>query len=247
MINQNLTIMKKSTLLLVFFLSLFLVNCEKLDPKMEAIADPDTEINSSQLKSAQVNSGEEINYLWSLLEDINSMVEVRSLREGNGNALIVKINNAIKSMEKCNNTAAINELSALINQLEAFVKSGLLTEEQGELLISKAENGIVLLNPLVNTTWDFIVKYSETGFWHADVTFYADGTTFYYEESPSQIFIAYGTWSLECNVLYYIADPSEPGPWYHYTGTLSGNTMSGTCTFPAPWGPFTWTATLKSY
>lgn len=238
--------MKKLFVLLVFFFSLFLVNCEKVDPEMEILSDPETEVKSSQLKSSQVYSFEEINSLLALIENIISMIEEGLLSEGNGNALIVKIKNAIKSLEKCNTTAANNQINAFINQSEAFVRNGILTEEQGELLITAAEDGIVLLISLKNTTWDFVVWYSETGFWHADVTFYADGTTYYYEAAPNgQIFIEYGTWSMDCNTLYYILDSSDPGPWYHFTGTLSGNTMSGTCTFPAPWGPFTWTATLK--
>jgi hypothetical protein len=242
--------MKKSALIVGFFLSLFIISCEKVDPEVEFLPDPGTEVNSSQLKSAQVNSSEEINYLLSLIEDIESMVEEGMLSAGNGNALIVKIKNAIKSHENCNTNAASNQLGALINQLEAFINSGILTEEQGELLISNADNGIVLLNPLINTTWDFIVQYSETGFWHADVTFYADGTTRYDEPAVPGLYLSYGTWSMECNTLYYIMDSSDPhgpnyGDWYHFTGTLSGNTMSGTCTFPAPHGPFTWTATLK--
>ena len=237
--------MKKLMLLLVFFLSLFLVSCEKADPEREILNDPDTEINSSQLKSTQVNSSEEINYLWSLIEDIESMVEEELLSEGNGNALIVKIKNAIKSIEKCNTTAASNQLSALINQLEAFVKNGVLTEEQGELLVTTAENGIVLLNPLINTTWDFLIKYSETSFWHADVTFYPDGTTLYDEPANPGTYLCYGIWSMECNILYYIMkSDGSLGDTYHYTGTLSGNTMNGTCTFQ-PDHPLTWTATLK--
>ena len=80
---------------MLVFISVFaayaFVSCEKADPEREILNDPDTEINSSQLKSTQVNSSEEINYLWSLIEDIESMVEEELLSEGNGNALIVKI------------------------------------------------------------------------------------------------------------------------------------------------------------
>jgi hypothetical protein len=238
--------MKKSTALLLFFFSLFLFNCEKVDPETEIPTDPDTEVNSSQLKSSQVYAFEEINYLLSLIEDIESMVEEGLLSEGNGNALIVKIKNAIKSHEKCNTTtAATNQLEALINQLKAFVTNGVLTEEKGEFLITAAEYGIVLLNPLINTTWDFVIRYSETGFWHADVTFYADGTTRYDEPHAPGLYLSYGTWSMECNTLYYIMDYSRRHEYaYHFTGTLSGNTMSGTCTFGPEW-TFTWTATLK--
>ena len=217
--------------------------------KDEVLLTPDGE--SSALKKAKANSSEEIIYLESLIEDIEFMVEKGFLSKGNGNALIVKIKNAIKSYENCNTNAASNQLSALINQLEAFVNNWILTPEQGKLLVTKAENGIVLLNPLINTTWDFIVTVNITNdYWHADVTFYADGTTYYYEEDPYGPYISYGTWSMECKTLYYIMDSSDPhgpnyGDFYHFTGTLSGNTMSGTCTFSAPWGPFNWTATLK--
>ena len=235
--------MKKLTLLLVFFLSLFLVNCEKVDH--EILTDPDAGINSSQLKSAQVNSCGEMIYLYSLIEDIESMVEEGLLSKGNGNALIVKITNAMKSVEKCNTTVASKQLGALINQLEAFVKNGILPEEQGELLITRAENGIAMLK-LINTTWDFIVTVNITNaYWHADVTFYADGTTRYDEPVDPGTFLNFGVWSMEGNTLYYKLDASDSGPWYHFIGTLSGTTMSGTCTFPAPWGPFNWTATLK--
>ncbi len=213
---------------------------------MEILTDPDTEINSSQLKSAQVNSSEEIDYLESFIEDIESMVEEGLLSKGNGNALIVKIKNAIKSIEKCNTAAGCNQLSALINQLEAFVKNGILTEEQGELLVATAENGIVLLNPLTNTTWDFLVIFEDISSWHADVTFYADGTTRYDEPATPGLYLSFGTWSMEGNILYYIMDSSDPvGTAYHFTGKLSCNTMNGTYTFPGWIGPFTWTATLK--
>jgi len=210
--------------------------------KDEALLTPEGE--PSALKSAHVNSSEEIVYLESLIEGIESMVEEGLLSKGNSNALIVKIKNAIKSHENCNTTAASNQLGALINQLEAFVKNGILTEEQGEFLITTAENGIVLLNPLINTTWDFLVIFSETSYWHADVTFYADGTTRYDEPASPGLYLSFGTWSMECNILYYIMDSSDPvGIAYHFTGTLSGNTMNGTYTWIDE--PKHWTATLK--
>ena len=225
------------------FIFLVLLVCTTCT-KEEALLTPDGE--TSSLKSAQVNSSEEIIYLESLIDDIESMVEEGLLSAGNGNALIVKIKNAIKSHENCNTTAASNQLGALINQLEAFVKSGILTEGQGELLITTAENGVVLLNPLINTTWDFLVIFEDISSWNADVTFYADGTTRYDEPATPGLYLSFGTWSMDCNTLYYIMDSSDPvGTAYHFTGTLSGNTMSGTCTFPNRIGPFTWTATLK--
>jgi hypothetical protein len=235
-----------STLLVVFFLSLFLVNCEKVNPEMEIVADPG--IEASQLKAAEIGSSAEIDYLMSLIADIESLVDGGVLNKGQANALIVKIENAIKSLEKGNSNAAENQLSALISQTEDFVDNGIFTKVQGQTLITVAENVIALLDgneiSLINTTWDFTVNYSETVLWHADVTFYPDGTTKYDEPDDPGIYVFYGTWSMEGNILFYIMDSSGGlGTNYQFTGTLSGITMNGTFTLGD--GTGTWSATLK--
>lgn len=132
------------TLSMIFILSLFLVNCEKVNPKLDLVADPDSEIATTQQKAAQISSIDEIIYLMSLIEDIESLVEEGLLNKGQANALIVKIENSIKSIEKGNTNAAENQLTAFISQSEDFVENEILTEEQGESLINAAETGIIL-------------------------------------------------------------------------------------------------------
>lgn len=98
--------------------------------------------------------------------------------------------------------------------------------------------------PLVNTTWDFTVNYDANRYWHADVTFYADGTTIYDEPDSPGVYTMYGTWSMAGNVLHYIMDSSgRMGTNYNFTGTLSGSAMSGTFTLGN--GTSTWSAVLK--
>lgn len=94
---------------------------------------------------------------------------------------------------------------------------------------------------LNDTTWDFLLLHSSTTSWHADVTFNADGTTVYDEPNNPGVYLTRGTWLLNGNVLTYDMDSSSSNTSYQFTGTLSGNTMSGTYTFGT--GNKNWSAT----
>ena len=156
-----------STLLMVFVLSLFLVNCEKVNPKMDLLVDPGSESETSQMKATQISSSVEIIYLISLIEEIESLLEEGLLNKGQANALIVKVENAIKSINKSNTSeksirkstsvneaatpgtnensnGAIGPLNAFINQVNAFIISGSLPPEEGQSLINMAETAIIL-------------------------------------------------------------------------------------------------------
>lgn len=82
---------------------------------------------------------------------------------------------------------------------------------------------------LDDTTWDFYLMHDTNLTWHADVTFNADGTTVYDEPDFPGMYTTYGTWTLEGNTLTYIMDPEMSV--YHFTGTITENTMAGTYTF----------------
>lgn len=94
---------------------------------------------------------------------------------------------------------------------------------------------------LDDTMWDFTMIHDSTTFWHADVDFYADGTTKYDEPDNPGTYLHYGTWSLDGNTLTYTMDSTSTNTSYIFTGTLSTNTMVGTYTY----GPDNkyWTAT----
>jgi uncharacterized protein (TIGR02145 family) len=111
---------------------------------MDQIFVSESESNSSDINSLELTSSSTVNYLMDLINTIESMAEDRLLNKGNANALIVKIENAIKSIEKGNTNAFSGQLNALINEVEDFIDNGVLTKTEGETLINKVETGIIL-------------------------------------------------------------------------------------------------------
>lgn len=98
---------------------------------------------------------------------------------------------------------------------------------------------------LDDTTWDFLLIHSSTISWHADVIFYADGTTKYDEPDAPGEYTTYGTWSLTDGELYYDMDSSDPANTaYIFSGTFTEDVMSGTYSFGAE--TKTWTAMEKN-
>jgi hypothetical protein len=75
-----------------------------------------------------------------LIDYIENLVDDGVLNGGQGNALIVKLLNALDKFEKDQTKAAANQLEAFINQVEDFVADGILTPEQGAALIAAAED-----------------------------------------------------------------------------------------------------------
>lgn len=115
------------------------------------------------------------------------------------------------------------------NELEGVISYGsedkpwTATEEQS------------MIESLKGTTWDFYVNIATNpvyGSWNADVTFYADGTTFYTEPCCGDTYDAYGTWIVDDNnVLTFDLDATDTvwGASSIWTGRLlKSNNMTGT-------------------
>lgn len=77
-----------------------------------------------------------------IINQVTDLVTKGVLDSGNGNALIVKLNNAIASLNKGNTTAGDNQLNAFINQTNAFLKSGKLDSTDAQELISEIDLAI---------------------------------------------------------------------------------------------------------
>ncbi|HJQ26738.1 MAG TPA: FG-GAP-like repeat-containing protein [Blastocatellia bacterium] len=75
-----------------------------------------------------------------LIGTIQALVNQGVLNQGQGNALIVKVQGAIQKMDQGNNNAARNQLQAFINDVNAMMSSGKLTAAQGQPLIDAANN-----------------------------------------------------------------------------------------------------------
>jgi pullulanase-type alpha-1,6-glucosidase len=78
----------------------------------------------------------------SLIDEIEDLVGAGSLNEGQGNALIVKLERAINRLNRGNPRTALNVLNAFVNQVNDFVKEGILTPEEGQALLD-AINAII--------------------------------------------------------------------------------------------------------
>ena len=79
-----------------------------------------------------------------IVNQVNALVTAGILDSGNGNALIVKLNNAIASLNSGNTTAGVNQLNAVINQVNAFVKSGKLTSTDAQAILSAINEAIAV-------------------------------------------------------------------------------------------------------
>ena len=73
-----------------------------------------------------------------LIATVEELVSAGTLNSGNGNALMSKLGNALKSLDKGNDIAAMNQLLAFINQVQDFISSGTLTAAEGQPPIAVA-------------------------------------------------------------------------------------------------------------
>jgi hypothetical protein len=75
----------------------------------------------------------------SLIEEVEALRDAGILNGGQANALTVKLENAIKNLDKDKANTALNNLNAFINQVQSFIDEGVLTLEEGQSLIEAAD------------------------------------------------------------------------------------------------------------
>lgn len=127
--TDTLKILVKDSILLLFLITfLFTSSCQKEE---QVIMDSDS-VSVNQLKSGTVSAAE----IDELITKIEGYVTDGDLEPGIANSLILKLNNAKKSLEKGNERAAANQLRAVQNQLEDLVSEGTIDTTIGEDIIS---------------------------------------------------------------------------------------------------------------
>lgn len=118
-----------------------MTNCQNED----TLGDHQILDSKVRLKSAQLKSTNGVTtYLMDLIGMIETMESDESLNKGVANSLIVKLENAIKSIDKDNHNAFNGQMKAFINQIEALVNNRMITIEQGHELINKAKSALIL-------------------------------------------------------------------------------------------------------
>lgn len=90
-----------------------------------------------KIKVIEVTNVEEIN---NLEDGINDLLNDGTLSEGTANSLIVKLKNALKSLNNGNKNAACNQLKALLNQIQSLISDGWLTTAQAQEIIDGVNN-----------------------------------------------------------------------------------------------------------
>ncbi|MFC1475603.1 T9SS type A sorting domain-containing protein [Candidatus Zixiibacteriota bacterium] len=77
-----------------------------------------------------------------LVGEIQELVTTEDLNNGQGNALLVKLQAAIQQLDRDNFGAAVNQLQAFINQVQALMNAEILSPEEGLSLIATAQDAI---------------------------------------------------------------------------------------------------------
>ena len=86
-----------------------------------------------------------------LVDDVNFLVGVGDLKQGQGNSLTKKLEAADKHLAKDRTRGACQMLNVFIHQVEAFINGAILDPVEGQDLIDKAieigEIAVCSLNP----------------------------------------------------------------------------------------------------
>ena len=67
-----------------------------------------------------------------VMEDVEKLVDAGTINDGQANALLAKLENAIQKIESDKINAAIGSLNAFIKQIKAFMNSGVIPPEDPE-------------------------------------------------------------------------------------------------------------------
>jgi hypothetical protein len=84
--------------------------------------------------------------LAALIDQVQALVQAGDLSASHGQALINKLESALKQLEKDNLQAVIAKLQAFIQQVSNFITAGFLTEAEGQPLIDAAEAVLAALS-----------------------------------------------------------------------------------------------------
>ena len=80
-----------------------------------------------------------------MIGEIEGLVDDGLLKTGKANALVGKLENAIRLLDDGKTSPTCHQLEAFVNQVDAFTKTGQLPEETGLLLLDAADSVIGLI------------------------------------------------------------------------------------------------------
>jgi hypothetical protein len=80
-----------------------------------------------------------------LIDQVEALVAAGHLKRGPGEALINKLEVALKQLDRCHINPAINQLESFVHRVNGLVNKGKLTPAQGQSLTGPANEIIALL------------------------------------------------------------------------------------------------------
>ncbi len=117
----------------------FAGNCK--DDDGDLFCDPpdcnDDDVNVYPGHGCPPTSLEEIQ---DIIDDVKDLLSIGDINSGQANALISKLQNAIKSIEADKTNAAIGKLNSFINQINAYINTGVITHGVGDPLIDQVQD-----------------------------------------------------------------------------------------------------------
>jgi hypothetical protein len=81
-----------------------------------------------------------------LIDKVEALVTSGVLNQGQGNALIAKLEAAIQQLDHGNVNTAVNQLQAFINQVNGLMQAGVLPPAEGQPLLDCANQVIAALD-----------------------------------------------------------------------------------------------------
>jgi uncharacterized delta-60 repeat protein len=94
---------------------------------------------------ARYIGGSPSNPIDALIANVQALATEGVLNNGQDNALLVKLQDAVEHLSDGATNNAVNDLQAFVNEVEDFIAQGLLTSAQGQPLIDEADALIGLL------------------------------------------------------------------------------------------------------
>jgi pullulanase-type alpha-1,6-glucosidase len=117
-----------------------LVQFDSVDPVVKTSTfDRDTGTFTVPARTTAVFGFAPQELIRSLIDEIEALRKAGVLNNGQANSLVVKLENAIKNLDKDKPKTALNNLNAFMNQVQSLVDEGVLTPEEGQSLNAAAE------------------------------------------------------------------------------------------------------------